>query len=96
MRKPSAKISVACFGNASDQSSFSRAPVPETSAIVQGMLTMPLAPSNSMIPVLAVDCLVAARNSLMDVAPGYQALWKIPQTFLPLGFPGLNRTRKPW
>jgi hypothetical protein len=33
------------------------------------MLTMPLAPSNSMIPVLAVGCLVAARNSLMDVEP---------------------------
>jgi hypothetical protein len=58
---------VACFGNDSDQSSFSLAPVPDTSEIVQGMLTMPLAPSNSMIPVLAVDCLVAARNSLMDV-----------------------------
>jgi hypothetical protein len=41
--------------------------------MVQGMLTVPLAPSNSMIPVLAVDCLVAARNSLMDVAPGCPA-----------------------
>ncbi|WP_246740666.1 hypothetical protein [Bradyrhizobium sp. LCT2] len=60
---------MASFGNDSDQSSFSLAPVPDTSEIVQGMLTMPLAPSNSMIPVLAVGCLVAARNSLMDVEP---------------------------
>jgi hypothetical protein len=37
------------------------------------MLTVPLAPSNSMSPVLAVDCLVAARKSLMDVAPGCPA-----------------------